>query len=184
MILRTQPPGWLWITFTTGCMRSSHGRRSCGTPRMGDRGRFSAALASCSRPRWAFAARLRDDHQRGHAAANDTCFCYRGTSATGDWRVLCRGAFCTICVLARSINWPPAPSSLRKYLTTDPRIVKLYVVDRMLFAFGENARKIGLKFRLFQLALVISTIATGLLGRAVFLRRIGAGPARSAVRER
>jgi hypothetical protein len=68
----------------------------------------------------------------------------------------------------RSFNWPPAPESLRKYVTTDERIIKLYVFDRMLLAFDQNAKRIGLKFRLFQVAVVISTMATGLLGVAVF----------------
>jgi hypothetical protein len=68
----------------------------------------------------------------------------------------------------RHFNWPPAPDSLRKYLTTDPRVIELYTVERMLLAFDQNASKIGLKFKLFQVAVAISTIATGLLGLAVF----------------
>jgi hypothetical protein len=69
----------------------------------------------------------------------------------------------------RRFNWPPAPDSLRKYLTTDPRVIKLYAFERMLLAFDQNAANIGMKFKLFQVAIAISTIATGLLGLAVFM---------------
>ena len=66
-----------------------------------------------------------------------------------------------------TFTWPPAPESLREYLTSDEREIKLIVVDAMLDAYAANSVWLGRKFTLFSWALVLAAIAAGLLGASV-----------------
>jgi hypothetical protein len=70
----------------------------------------------------------------------------------------------------RDFNLPPAPDSLRKYVTSNEREVKLIVVDEMLEAYEANKIWLGRKFLVFRWALVISGIATAALGAGVIIQ--------------
>ncbi|MCC7106261.1 MAG: hypothetical protein IT307_14060 [Chloroflexi bacterium] len=60
---------------------------------------------------------------------------------------------------------PPKPHELRElYLTTDPREVKLTVIDIILLAYTENAQIIERKITAFKQAFSLTAIATILLG--------------------
>jgi hypothetical protein len=69
----------------------------------------------------------------------------------------------------RTFSWPPAPESLREYVTSDEREIKLIVVDAMLDAFAANSVWLGRKFLLFSWALVLAAMAAGLLGISVMM---------------
>ena len=59
---------------------------------------------------------------------------------------------------------------MRKYITTDPREIKLTVVDEMLAAYEENKVWLDRKFQAFRLAMVLTAVATGLLGAATIIQ--------------
>jgi hypothetical protein len=62
---------------------------------------------------------------------------------------------------------PPKPHELRNhYLTTDPREVKLIVIDSTLLAYTGNQRIIERKNRAFKVAFGLTAVATILLGTA------------------
>lgn len=66
---------------------------------------------------------------------------------------------------------PPAPDDLRsEYLTTDPRETKLETIDTILVAYANNERVLEWKFRAFKVALVLTSIATGLFGAAAMIQ--------------
>jgi hypothetical protein len=69
----------------------------------------------------------------------------------------------------RDFNWPPAPDSMRKYITTNEREIKLTVLDEMLDAYAGNKMWLGRKFLAFRWALVVTGIATVLLGLSVII---------------
>ncbi|MBI2755565.1 MAG: hypothetical protein HYX52_02545 [Chloroflexi bacterium] len=95
---------------------------------------------------------------------------------TGSAAIAAIGCFATAGVIAtvaywpRDFNWPPAPDSLRKYLTTDPREIKLTVLDEMLTAYDQNRVWLGRKFVAFRWAFSLTAIATALLGVAVIMQ--------------
>jgi hypothetical protein len=63
---------------------------------------------------------------------------------------------------------PPKPGELRDlYLTTDPRRVKLTVIDSILDAYTGNEAVIKRKNRSFKLAFGLTAAGTGLLGLAL-----------------
>jgi hypothetical protein len=66
---------------------------------------------------------------------------------------------------------PPAPDALRnEYLTTDPRITTLENVDSILVAYARNEVVLNFKFRAIKMALILTTIATGLFGAAAIIQ--------------
>lgn len=63
---------------------------------------------------------------------------------------------------------PPDPFSLRsEYLTTDPRITKLEVIDTIAQAYNKNQRVIDRKNLAFKIAFGLVGPATVLLGAAI-----------------
>jgi hypothetical protein len=77
-------------------------------------------------------------------------------------------------IVAAWVYWPspfdrpPDPASLRgQYLTTDPRVSKLEVIDTAIEAYNKNQRVIDRKNFAFKVAFVLAGIATGLLGGAI-----------------
>lgn len=82
------------------------------------------------------------------------------------------GLIATVAYWPRDFNWPPAPASLRKYLTSDEREIKLTVVDEMLDAYADNEVELERKVRAFRRALAITVLATGLLGAAVIIELV------------
>jgi hypothetical protein len=80
------------------------------------------------------------------------------------------GVLALVAYWPRDFNLPPAPSSLRKYITTSEREVKLIVLDEMLDAYEGNKVWLGRKFLAFRWALVISGIATAALGAGVIIQ--------------
>lgn len=79
------------------------------------------------------------------------------------------GLIATIAYWPRDFNWPPAPSSLRKYLTTDSREIKLIVLDEILAAYASNEVELDRKVQAVQQSLAISVLATALLGAALII---------------
>jgi hypothetical protein len=79
------------------------------------------------------------------------------------------GLVAAVAYWPRTFSWPPAPEAMRNYVTTDPREVKLIVVDEMLEAYAANGRSLASKLRLFRWAFVVATAATGLLGLSVII---------------
>jgi hypothetical protein len=79
------------------------------------------------------------------------------------------GLIATIAYWPRDFNWPPAPSSLRKYLTTDAREIKLTAVDEMLEAYAKNEVELDRKVLAVRRSLGISVFATALLGSALII---------------
>ena len=66
---------------------------------------------------------------------------------------------------------PPQPADLRnEYLTTDPRVTRLEIVDTILLVYPSNEHALKVKFRAYRFALVLSTMATGLFGAAVIMQ--------------
>ena len=70
----------------------------------------------------------------------------------------------------REFSWPPAPESLRKYVTSDEREIKLTVVDEMIDAYAANGVWLGRKVLAFRWAVVIAGIATAVLGTSVIIQ--------------
>jgi hypothetical protein len=79
------------------------------------------------------------------------------------------GLIAVVAYWPRDFNWPPAPESLRKYITTNEREIKLTLLDEMLDAYDENGFWLGRKFLAFRWALVIAGIATAVLGASVII---------------
>jgi hypothetical protein len=79
------------------------------------------------------------------------------------------GLIAVVAYWPRDFNRPPAPASLRKYITTNEREIKLTVVDEMLDAYDENAAWLGRKFLAFRWALAIGGLATAVLGGSVII---------------
>lgn len=79
------------------------------------------------------------------------------------------GLIALIAYWPREFNLPPAPDSLRKYITSDEREIKLTVVDEMLDAYDVNKLWLGRKFLAFRWALVFVAFATALLGASVII---------------
>jgi hypothetical protein len=69
----------------------------------------------------------------------------------------------------RTFSWPPAPESLREYVTSDEREIKLLVVDAMLDAYAANGVWLARKFQLFRFAFGIAALAAGILGASVII---------------
>lgn len=66
---------------------------------------------------------------------------------------------------------PPDPDVLRnEYLTTYPCVTKLETIDSILVAYVHNEAVLNWKFRAFKIALVLTTIATGLFGAAAIIQ--------------
>lgn len=66
---------------------------------------------------------------------------------------------------------PPKPAELRDlYLTTDPRRVKLIVIDSILEAYTGNEAVIQQKNQAFKLAFGLTAAGTGLLGVALMVQ--------------
>ena len=79
------------------------------------------------------------------------------------------GSIALVAYWPGEFNLPPAPDSLRKYITSNEREVKLTVLDEMLDAYDANKVWLGRKFLAFRWALVLVAIATGLLGAGVII---------------
>jgi len=79
------------------------------------------------------------------------------------------GVIATLAYWPRDFNWPPAPSSLRKYLTTDPREIKLTAIDEMLDAYASNEVELDRKSLAVRGSLGITVFATALLGAALIM---------------
>jgi len=79
------------------------------------------------------------------------------------------GLIALVAYWPREFNLPPAPDSLRKYITTSEREIKLTVLDEMLDAYDANKLWLGRKFLAFRWALVLVAVATGLLGASVII---------------
>ena len=87
------------------------------------------------------------------------------------------GVYLVAGLLAVRAYWPlkfyrpPEPVDLRnEYLTTDPRVTKLEIIDTILLYWDENERALQRKFHTFKIAVVLTTIATGLFGAAVIIQ--------------
>jgi hypothetical protein len=80
------------------------------------------------------------------------------------------GVIALVAYWPRDFNLPPAPGSLRKYITSSEREVKLTVVDEMLEAYEANTLWLGRKFLAFRWALIITGIATAALGFGVIIQ--------------
>ena len=79
------------------------------------------------------------------------------------------GTLALVAYWPRTFSSPPAPDSLRKYLTSDEREIKLIAVDEMLDAFAANGVWLERKIQLFSWALVFVAMAAGLLGVSVIM---------------
>lgn len=79
------------------------------------------------------------------------------------------GVVALVAYWPRDFNLPPAPDSLRKYITSNEREVKLIVLDEMLDAYEANKVWLGRKFLAFRWALIITGIATAALGTGVII---------------
>jgi hypothetical protein len=79
------------------------------------------------------------------------------------------GVVAAVAYWPRTFSWPPAPEALRQYITSDPREIKLLVLDEMLDAYAANSVWIGWKIRLFRWAFVVATAATAFLGAGVIM---------------
>jgi hypothetical protein len=79
------------------------------------------------------------------------------------------GLVALVAYWPRTFSLPPAPESLREYVTSDEREIKLIVVDAMLDAFAANSVWLGRKLQLFSWALVLASMAAGLLGISVIM---------------
>ncbi|MDQ6673916.1 MAG: hypothetical protein M3069_24760 [Chloroflexota bacterium] len=79
------------------------------------------------------------------------------------------GLLALVAYWPRTFSWPPAPESLREYLTSDEREIKLIVVDAMLDAFAANSVWLGRKLQMFSWALALAALAAGFLGAGVIL---------------
>ena len=79
------------------------------------------------------------------------------------------GLVAIVAYWPRTFSLPPAPESLRDYVTSDEREIKLIVVDAMLDAYAANLRALGRKVKLFAWALGLAALAAGLLGLSVIM---------------
>jgi len=80
------------------------------------------------------------------------------------------GLVALIAYWPRPFSLPPAPESLRAYVTSDEREIKLIVVDEMLDAYAANGVWLAHKVRLFGYAFALAAIAAGLLGASVMMQ--------------
>jgi hypothetical protein len=79
------------------------------------------------------------------------------------------GLIAAVAYWPRDFSWPPAPDSLRRYITTNPREIKLTALDALLEAYVANDVWVGRKFQAFRWALVVTGIATVALGASVII---------------
>jgi hypothetical protein len=79
------------------------------------------------------------------------------------------GSLALVAYWPRTFSSPPAPSSLREFLLSDEREIKLMVVDAMLDAYSANGLWLGRKLQLYTWALVLVAMAAGLLGVSVIM---------------
>ncbi|MBA2447705.1 MAG: hypothetical protein H0V51_06735, partial [Chloroflexi bacterium] len=81
---------------------------------------------------------------------------------------LVAGGIVAVAYWPQKFNRPPDPLDLRgRWLTTDPRQVKLIVIDSILDAYNDNEDVIERKNLAFKIAFVLTAVATGLLGVAL-----------------
>ena len=81
---------------------------------------------------------------------------------------LVAGGIVAVAYWPQKFNRPPDPLDLRgRWLTTDPRQVKLIVIDSILDAYNDNEDVIERKNLAFKIAFVLTAVATGLLGIAL-----------------
>jgi hypothetical protein len=91
------------------------------------------------------------------AAAISAVFCF-----------LLAAAIATQAYWPYDFDRPPKPHELRElYLTTDPREVKLTVIDIILLAYTDNEKIIERKITAFKRAFWFTAVATSLLGIAL-----------------
>lgn len=86
-------------------------------------------------------------------------------------------------IIAARVYWPtpfdrpPNPTILRaQYLTTDPRLTRLEVIDTIIQAYNRNQVVIDRKNFAFKLAFVLTGAATALLGAAVVVQTAAQTP--------
>lgn len=105
----------------------------------------------------------------------------RGTTPIPFWAgVLAIAAiilFLVAGIVAAQVYWPtpfdrpPNPAALRAaYLTTDPRVTKLEVIDTAIEAYNNNQRVIDRKNFAFKIAFVLTGVGTGFLGAAIIVQ--------------
>jgi hypothetical protein len=80
------------------------------------------------------------------------------------------GLVAVVAYWPRGFNWPPAPRSLRKYISTNERQIKLTVLHQMFDAYESNDVWLKRKSLAFRFALVIAVIATAVLGMSVMIQ--------------
>lgn len=81
---------------------------------------------------------------------------------------LLAGSIVSIAYWPQEFNRPPDPIDLReRWLTTDPKQVKLIVMDSIREAYNDNEDVIERKSRAFKVAFVLTAAATGMLGAAL-----------------
>jgi len=81
---------------------------------------------------------------------------------------LIAGAIVAIAYWPQKFDRPPDPVGLRdRWLTADPRRVKLIVTDSIRDAYNENEDVIKRKNQAFKVAFVLTAVATGMLGVAL-----------------
>lgn len=81
---------------------------------------------------------------------------------------LVAGAVVAIAYWPQKFNRPPDPIDLRnRWLTTDPREVKLIVIDSILDAYNDNEDVIERKSRAFKVSFAMTAGATAMMGLAL-----------------
>jgi hypothetical protein len=79
------------------------------------------------------------------------------------------GLIAVVAYWPRDFSWPPAPDSMRSYVTVNEPEIKLTVLDALLDAYLVNDVWVGRKFLAFRRALVVTGIATVLLGTSIII---------------
>ena len=69
----------------------------------------------------------------------------------------------------RGFELAATPASLRDFVTSDEREIKLIVVDAMLTAYAANGVWLARKVQLFRFAFALAAIAAGMLGASVII---------------
>ncbi len=81
---------------------------------------------------------------------------------------LVAGGIVAVAYWPQKFNRPPDPIDLReRWLTTDPRLVKLVVIDSIREAYNDNEDVIERKNGAFKIAFGLTAVATGLMGLAL-----------------
>jgi hypothetical protein len=87
---------------------------------------------------------------------------------------LMAGIIAAIAYWPGDFNWPPDPEDFRRYLTTDPRRVKLWLVDSLIYR-GYNRNEVYMlwKGRAFRASFVLTVLAVAALAAALMNHIMG-----------